>query len=285
MKKTILTALAAAAIAVGAQAQSTTVKLEPGVPYTFTSEDPATGSGAITYQWYRNNVAINGATGATYTLPGTDAHGVSVEFKRGAKAASCSGFSYSNIYVVTFCLNNLTVGNICWADANIGNYQTFAPRADMYTKFYQWNKTTEWAAAGSVSGWPSANTSATWTVNPCPAGWRLPTYAEAKELNDGGSVRADVNSGRGNAVAGRFYGPNRTTCTLPNNMTNCIFLPACGRRNASGTLGYQNDDGRYWTSTQYSSSAGYTLHPDYSANSSAVDDMAKSWGGNIRCVN
>ena len=289
MKTTILTVVAATAIAVSARAQQV-IKLEPGLPVTLSSESTASaasGTGNVTYQWYRNGNPISGATSASYNLPANLANGINVEFKRGATSPSCNGYNFSNAIVITFCLNNLSVGNVCWADVNVDAPNTFAARPDMYTKLYQWNRLTAWAASGAVSGWNStADNSSTWTVNPCPTGWRLPTYEEAKELFDGGVIWTNTSttatSLRGNAVAGGFLGPNRASCTLPNNMTNCIFLSANGRRSNYGTLEYQTQTGRYWTSTQYNSSYGYLVAVDESG--SYVGNEGKAWGEGIRCV-
>jgi uncharacterized protein (TIGR02145 family) len=112
----------------------------------------------------------------------------------------------------------MTLGGVTWAATNVDDYQTFASRPDMYTKFYQWNRATAWAVTGSVSEWETTITDPAWTVNPCPAGWRLPTQADYQALLDAGSTWANANT-RDNAVAGRFYGPTHATCMLPSNIT------------------------------------------------------------------
>jgi len=169
-----------------------------------------------------------------------------------------------------------------WAETNVDDYQTFAERPDMYTKFYQWNRSTAWADTGAVSGWNfRSDESETWTVNPCPAGWRLPTVEEFEAL---GSSTWAVANARGNAVAGRFFGPNRATCSLPDNMSGCIFLPASGSRDGS-SLDYQGTRGHYWSATQYNRICGYVL--DF--NSTNVELLGdgfgyKRGGMSIRCV-
>ena len=285
MRKTILTIAAAAVAAVSAQAQQV-IKLEPGQPVTLSSETPAltaSGTGSISYQWYRDGNAISGATSASYNLPANLAHGVNVEFKRGALTPSCGGYNYSNSIIITFCLT-VTVGNVCWAATNIDDYQQFAPIPDMYTKFYLWNNPTPQPVAGSVSSWPTANSATTWTNNPCPGNWRLPTQPEMLDMLNAGSVWvAAKDAVRGAAVAGRFYGPNRTTCTLPNNMTGCVFLPASGRRNTSGVLDYQATYGRYWTSTMRTTT--YIYGYNFGSSQNEIDNSyTKTWALNVRCV-
>ena len=258
-----------------------------GLSYTFTGT-AATGTG-ISYQWYRDGQPIANATEQSYILPGSLANGALVEFKRGVKSSSCPDeVSYTNHFLVKFCTSGVGMGTNCWATANVDAPNTFATRADMYASFYQWNRTTAIAATGTlVTGWNSADNSETWTVNPCPVGWRLPTPDEFQAILDAGSVYESANSNRGNAVAGRFYGYSRTTCTLPNNMNNCIFLPAVGYRQSSGLApNSQGTSGYYWTSTQGGSSANGSYYTFGSANNTSVvnNNFQKIYALSIRCV-
>ena len=276
-------ALLLAMLAAGNSAQAQTQYLSPGKAYTFTGTS-ASGGGTISYQWYRDGEPIANATDTSYTLPENLAYGKNVEFKRSAVSSVCPyNTSYTDIAVITFC--DLLVGAICWATTNVAAPNTFAPRPDMYTQFFQWNRLAAWAATGDVSGWNStANNSETWTVNPCPEGWRLPTRGECTALNNSGNAWVATNSSRGNAVAGRFYGPNSATCMLPNVMTKCIFLPANGYRQymTSAVLG-QETGGYYWSSTQDSIISGYNMY-FYNSSSVTNDNNSKAYGFTIRCV-
>ena len=165
----------------------------------------------------------------------------------------------------------------------------------MNTKFYQWNRSTAYSATDPLTpAWnATANTSSTWTVNPCPTGWRLPTDVEFNAMfyswiryGGGGGIK-------GAAVDGLFIGPNANTCSLPNNMSNCIFLPVGGvgyyRRNTDGALisTYGNTTPFYWTSTtgEYNST-GTALGK--CCGNDAVEGLSgyfdKAYGVRIRCV-
>ena len=179
----------------------------------------------------------------------------------------------------------LKVDSVTWASANIDDYQTFASRPDMYTKFYQWNRGTAWSATSeTVSEWNSSrDTASTWRVNPCPAGWRLPTQKEFEALHKAGTTWAEANT-RGNAVAGRFYGASHATASLPDSMENCVFLPAVGYRYGSdGALFRQGNSGDYWSATELNSILGYSLY-FYSRSSGPGNYLDKATGYSVRCV-
>jgi len=179
----------------------------------------------------------------------------------------------------------MTLGVATWAATNVDYYQTFATRPDMYTRFYKWSMATAWdATTVNISGWNFiADQTVTWNNNPCPAGWRLPTKEEFNALHNAGSTWVEANE-RGNAVAGRFYGPDHATCSLPDNLSGCIFLPAAGfRRYSDGTLVFQGRVGYYWSNTEYSSTNGYSLLFS-SASSNPIDFISKAFGFSIRCV-
>jgi len=281
MKKLALLLLAVAAGG-SAMAQEVLV-LTPNKSYSFSNDTAAGGAGSISYQWYRNGQPIVGATSTDYILPANLAHGVDVEFKRAAMSNTCPGeVTFSNIFYISFC--GVLINSVCWASENVVAANMFASRPDEYTPFFQWNRTKAWPATGfTASGWNSVgDDSFTWTANPCPIGWRLPTQGNFSELCDSGSTWAAADSARGAAVVGKFFGPNHATCSLPNNMAGCIFLPALGHRLPSngelyGGLGY------YWSRTQYTNTNGLVLF-FHSSGSFPSGNNDKAEGMALRCV-
>ena len=279
MKNLLLWGFVPAVLATAQLAQAQ-LAASPNRALTFSNVEAPVGSGTITYQWYRDGQPISGATGANYTLPADLANGQGViEFMRGAKSSNCSEEYFSNPILVTFCV---TIRGVCWANANLDEFKVFAERPDMYTRFFQWNRTTAWAVTDAVSDWNStSDESETWTNNPCPAGWRLPTQDEFYQIHYVGSVWASAGT-RGNLVAGYIYGPKFASCTLPDNMAGCVFLPAVGVLYSNGILNYHGEYGYYWSSTQKNDSAYGTFF--VSTSSGWESAFGKNSGLNIRCV-
>ena len=283
MRKMILTVATVAIAAASARAQALTAPA--GQAYTIISTADATAVNPVTYQWYRDNNVISGATSASYTVPRQLAYGENVQFYRLAKTVDCTGDieKKSNTVTVTFtgyimpegC--TLVVDGVCWAAASIDNLQTFAARPDMKTPFYQWNRQTAYSVEDPITPeWKAAaDTSSTWKFNPCPPNWRLPSQTEAQALVNSGSTWAAANA-RGNAVQGRFFGYNRASCSLPSNMAGCIFIPAFGYRETSGAFTY-SANGYAWTSTQ-------TYGLVFNSSSCQVMSSSKNQAFPIRCV-
>jgi uncharacterized protein (TIGR02145 family) len=111
--------------------------------------------------------------------------------------------------------------------------------------------------------------------DPCPEGWRVPTYAELDELNNNYSSWTTDDNGR----SGRWFsGPNSYTASVPQ-----VFFPAAGGRGSyDGTADDRGSDGSYWSSRPYSDYAS-RLHFDSSSvnMSNAVD---RALGFSVRCV-
>ena len=271
---------AAATVCSGQTVNYTIGSSQTGVTYTWTvPADWTITSGQGTYYI----TATAGSSGGNVSVTPSRCNGSHTGTARTvAVVASACGASCGSG-------NGITLGGVCWATRNVAAVNTFAAQPDMYTQFYQWNGLTAYSAADPLTpAWNStADNSSTWTNNPCPSGWRIPTYAEFYALFNGsaptGGTWAIANE-RGNAVAGRFYGPNHAVCTM-SSMAGCIFLPAGGSRSSgNGQLNQQGSTGWYWYNGQLQGGTN-GVYMTFSNTSNSTDDvMYKETGTPIRCV-
>jgi uncharacterized protein (TIGR02145 family) len=307
MKKLFLTAAAVAAVALCATAQ-TTVRAIACEDFVLTAT-AATGTGTLSYQWYKGatvaacTTAIAGCATQNCTIPAADAIST-VVYRRTVVSSECPTEVKETTLTVQY--QGIKVGTVCWAPVNVGNTGKWDENPDSYGGMFQFNRAQAWhptdpAAGVVISGWPTPiDENGDWdeTSNPvCPTGWRLPTKAEFQALDtqSGGSgvatENANTNGGtwvaagaRGNAVAGRFYGPSHATCSLPDNMDGCIFLPASGFRVfTAGALTNQGTNGVYWSSVQSSATNGYSLS-FYSTSGHPARSNDTAYGLTLRCV-
>jgi len=293
-KKILLTAVAAAAITVSAQAQI--VYAQAGESITISSLADASAQGGVTYEWFCNGTRIISCTEASCAIPVNMATGENVRFQRRATALGCAvgNSANANTMTITFC--NLVENGVCWADVHVSGWRTFALQADELSPYFQFNRTKAWdpnvpASGVTIANWLTPiNENAEWHADssPCPEGWRLPTRDEYAALdgnsNPGGGVWATPAAGRGNTVNGRFFGKRATECTLPNDMVGCVFFYASGsRNNNTGALNYRGSSGSSWSSSQVNNTNGYNFYFTSTTNNPA-SSYSKAYGFPVRCV-
>ena len=110
----------------------------------------------------------------------------------------------------------------------------------------------DWCSSPADKLWNSGSESAPEKTeyDPCPEGWRVPTYAELYELRDNYSSWTTADNGQ---MGIWFSGPNSYTSTVPQ-----VFFPAAGYRSSGGggafDRGYTGD---YWSSRPYYTHAYY----------------------------
>ena len=111
--------------------------------------------------------------------------------------------------------------------------------------------------------------------DPCPEGWRVPTYAELDELSNNYSSWTTADNGQ---IGRWFSGPNSYTATVPQ-----VFFPAAGDRSYyDGNAYYRGDSSRYWSSRPNNASAK-TL--SFSSISSVyMGSGSRANGYSVRCV-
>jgi len=172
----------------------------------------------------------------------------------------------------------VVINGVKWATRNVDKPGTFADKPEDFGRFYQWNYSRSYPATGEIS---ENDWNKSWTTNlvweksndPSPAGWRVPTLDEIKQLLDTNKVSNKWTTQNG-INAKKFT--DRTT-------GNSLFLPAAGyRHNNNGTLSNIGRYGFYWSSTQ--SVSGYanylTFHSDYASRRGSN----RYYGSSIRAV-
>lgn len=110
--------------------------------------------------------------------------------------------------------------------------------------------------------------------DPCPEGWRVPTYAEFDELNNNYSSWTTDDNGR----SGRWFsGPNSYTASVPQ-----VFFPAAGYRPFYDGFAYDRGScGGYWSSGLYGGNA-YSL--GFYSTSVSMYIRNRALGYSVRCI-
>ena len=110
--------------------------------------------------------------------------------------------------------------------------------------------------------------------DPCPEGWRVPTYAELDELSNNYSSMTTADNGQ----MGRWFsGPNSYTATIPQ-----VFFPAAGFRSYDDGDAYNRGyGGNYWSSRPNGTRAS-----DLGFGNSNVNmyNYSRANGCSVRCV-
>ena len=140
----------------------------------------------------------------------------------------------------------VVINGVKWATRNVAEPGAFTANPSEAGMFYQWNRKKAYNVTDIDirSGWHKNNrTGKIWekSNDPCPAGWRPPTYEEIKTLLDYNKVKSEWTTLNG--VKGRRFTDKVTG--------NSIFIPATGIRSELGTLIRENSEGNCWSSSEY----------------------------------
>ena len=108
--------------------------------------------------------------------------------------------------------------------------------------------------------------------DPCPAGWRVPTYAELSELCQNYSSWTSEEGQPGYW----FSGASSYTENVPQ-----VFFPAAGSRNFDGFASYRGYHGIYWSSSTRHTDAYYLY---FSSIGVSMDYYYRAHGYSVRCV-
>ena len=111
--------------------------------------------------------------------------------------------------------------------------------------------------------------------DPCPEGWRVPTYAELDRLNNSYSSFMTVGDQEGLYFCGDY--------TYLDNAPQ-VFFPAAGCRSLyDGDALYRCDDGKYWSSSSRNNNAS-SLRFSIFLNIYLDYGSSRAFGYSVRCV-
>ena len=207
----------------------------------------------------------------------------------------------------------IAIGNIVWAPVNCGYHNTDYPYGKLYQwgrkygqgynssdasypsgenlvegpvmpsvgqdaenrdKFYT-SSSGDWSKVQNDQMWNSGTESSPikTVYDPCPEGWRVPTYAELNQLRRNRSSWTTSESRKGYYFSGEYT-------SIDGNPQ--VFFPAAGYQIYAGGAGFRGNKGIYWSSRRYSTSA-YYLDFD-NGNASVECGSSRAYGFSVRCV-
>jgi len=200
------------------------------------------------------------------------------------------------------------INGVYWSPVNLDFGGVFCENPEDYGALYQWGRltdghecrisatttirsttdnpghnmfilnTTDWRNPGNYALWNSGTLAAPIkTANdPCPDGWRVPTYNELNALTQTAYVdREFINLGINGYVLKN----------IPDD-GNSLFLPSVGSRNYStGVISGLGMNASYWSSSTFTTSAAYLLESNtYLGTFSILNGGRPSSGYSVRCV-
>ena len=111
--------------------------------------------------------------------------------------------------------------------------------------------------------------------DPCPEGWRVPTYAELENLSLHYSSWT-TNDGQNGYW---FSGSNSYS-----ESSSCVFFPAAGRRYYDGNADYRGLRGGYWSSSPDSYDAYDAYLLTFGSGYANIYNDIRAYGFSVRCV-
>ncbi|WP_290723935.1 fibrobacter succinogenes major paralogous domain-containing protein [Fibrobacter sp. UBA2449] len=188
----------------------------------------------------------------------------------------------------------VTIGTQTWMAENL-NYAYLLPTKALDSSSFCYNDSSEYCNKyGRLYLWSAVMDSAgTWSTNGkgcgdskkcsptypvrgvCPEGWHLPTKAEFETL---------FTAVGGSSMAGKMLKSTSGWNSSGNGTDSYSFsaLPA-GLRNYGGDYDYEGYNAKFWSSTEYGSSAYYMyLHNNY--DYAGLLNIYKDNGYSVRCL-
>ncbi|WP_055430841.1 BACON domain-containing protein [Candidatus Symbiothrix dinenymphae] len=137
--------------------------------------------------------------------------------------------------------DGVTINGITWATKNVAGFGAFVDLPNNIGKYYQFNRFVGYSYTDGVVV-PEVNldgdTSSDWLPinDPCPEGWRVPTYGETQNLKNSGYRYVSTDKGS-------WFGPDAQTATF-TTPRNAVFLPTGG--GLWGNNRNVENQGLYW---------------------------------------
>ena len=135
----------------------------------------------------------------------------------------------------------------------------------------------DWVSPQDDELWNSGTESAPVKTkyDPCPTGWRVPTYAELDGLSNNYSSWTTVDGQKGRY----FTGDYTYLADAPQ-----VFFPAAGHRGSNdGDAGQRGGNGNYWSSLPTITSNAHFL--DFSSMNTCMNFLvSRAVGHSVRCV-
>ena len=208
----------------------------------------------------------------------------------------------------------IAIGNVVWAPVNCGYHETDYPYGKLYQwgrkygQGYDGDATYPTVEDGTIKeggvslaeGQSQANKDVFFTndydwvypsddklwnsgaeenpvkteYDPCPEGWRVPTYNELKELQSNRSPWTENDKGQ----SGRWFsGASTYSDDVPQ-----IFLPAAGYRSYNGNASVRGNHGCYWSSRP---SGFFVYYLNFSSGNVGMSDtFGLVFGYSVRCI-
>lgn len=172
------------------------------------------------------------------------------------------GFKYSGDYIVSgpIAYGEIPDKGVFYTGNLITKFQWIQKNGDSFA----FDEGTPWEM---LSGFPKN------VGNPCPQGWRIPSFHELKSLiaNREGAFSTDDNG-----IVGAWF------CGQKSSGENGkIFLPAAGLITFEGESKKNGTLGQYWSSCPYGAYAHGML---FGADFADVFQQYRAYGYSIRCV-
>ena len=152
--------------------------------------------------------------------------------------------------------SGISINGVTWAIYNVNSHGAFTAKTSDAGMFYQWNRKISWSTSDPLISSPSGNSwdasipsGTSWEEanDPCPVGWRVPTYNELDNLYKVGCAKATVNGKIG------------LKC---GNGGNAIFLPVVRHRVDTGHIpqGSPHSIGRYLSATECGGNSAWGIN-------------------------